>query len=71
MAKDKDRNTTVHIIAQIGFASVTKLLIKKSTINIGGYNNLTPLYFAAIGGHRSVAELLKDANVESKDNKVS
>ncbi|KAJ5775552.1 uncharacterized protein N7511_000563 [Penicillium nucicola] len=70
MAKDKDGNTALHIAAQLGLSSVTKLLIKKSVIDVKGYNNLTPLHLAAISGHITVVELLQGANVEAKDNKI-
>jgi ankyrin repeat protein len=67
MAKDKASNTALHIAAQIGFASVMDVLTNKSAVNTKGYNNLTPLHFAVMNEHRTVVELLKDANVKAKD----
>jgi ankyrin repeat protein len=70
--EDYDGNTGLHIAAEKGFESVVALLLDNGNVNAKGRNGLTPLYYAVMGGHNEVVELLvhKGADVNAKDNKI-
>lgn len=65
MTDDKG-NTALHTAAQARFALVVELLMNIIDINVEGCDGLTPLHFAAMNGHRSVVELLIDADADAK-----
>ncbi|KAI7974824.1 hypothetical protein EIK77_004916 [Talaromyces pinophilus] len=72
IAKDKFGNVALHVAAQMGFGTVAKLLIGNTPIDVEGHNNLTPLHYAIIYGHKEVVQYLLDqgAKVDVRDSKI-
>lgn len=57
-ATDEMGRTALHIAAQMGFGEVVERLCKTTPVEVQARNCLTPLHYAALGGHCEVAELL-------------
>lgn len=70
--QDKYNNTALHIAAERGFEPVVVELLSKGNVEARGWNDLTPLHYAALNGHEKVVELLvqNGADVNARDNKV-